>query len=245
MAQELWAGKEDYRPRIERFHDAVRAFTSGVSPYEARSRLSIEWLANDMQNLRAIQSDPLVMMPGAERNSPSKALAIKQQNGVGDQRQSKRQARTELGERYKNYAVMFTALLAESADMNHASRMEDQDRAVEELQEVKEAIAGKKKVNLQQVAQQILGDLGIVQQLPKGTLTSDDANNALNNAQSRADATQEKLENAHMTWLSGQLVLYQEGKDIVQQLQSNGLDMAGRFLSEAMSRGATGQGRGF
>jgi hypothetical protein len=39
----------DMRPRVEHFHDAVRALTSGsASIYEKNSRLSVEHLAYDI-----------------------------------------------------------------------------------------------------------------------------------------------------------------------------------------------------
>ncbi|MFO0109587.1 MAG: hypothetical protein ACK52W_03515, partial [Alphaproteobacteria bacterium] len=49
----------DMRPRIEHFHDAVRALTSGADIFDKASRLSVEHLAYDLSQLRQIQSRPV------------------------------------------------------------------------------------------------------------------------------------------------------------------------------------------
>src|SRR6202012_5632366 len=50
----------DWRPRIEHFHDAVRALTSGSDDmYAKNSRLSVENLAYDLGQLRHIQEKPI------------------------------------------------------------------------------------------------------------------------------------------------------------------------------------------
>lgn len=245
IEQELWAGPDDYRPRIERFHDAIRAYTSGISPYDANSRLSIEALAADMEGLRAIQANPLAKLPGGKRLAPGTRVAVRKPASVGQTRPSGRAVRSELAERYKQYAVMFAALLAESADMNHQSRMEEQDATVTDLAQLQQAIKGKKRVNLQKEAQAILDELGIVQQLPRGQVDPATADKAIKALLAQADAVQAGLEQAHLTWLSGQLALYQDGKEVVKKLQQHGLQMAGRFLQEAMARGGAGTSRGF
>lgn len=247
----LWVSDSDYRPRIERFHDAVRAFTSGASPYDAHSRLAIEQLAWDMDMLRRIQANPLTPMPGSHHQSASTAVTVKQQNAVGDSgnpRMQARQYRIELADHYKNYAVMFAALLAETADMNHASRMEDKDMQVEALAHLRSSL-GQKNVNLKQsVAAQVF-DPDIRAQinalLPKDTLTAEQALASVNNAMQHIDGLQKKMDNAHLNWLSGQNAMYQQGKEVVQKLMSHGLNLAGRFLQEAMQRGGAGQGRGY
>lgn len=247
----LWAGEADHRPRVERFHDAVRAYTSGVSPYTAGSRLAIEQLAWDISMLRAIQSNPLQPMPNSQKQSPQKGVAVRSNNALGDPgnaRASARHLKGQLATDYKNYAVMFTALLAETADMNHSSRMSDKDALVEELAAMRAGLSGK-IVNLQKLAgaqhvdPQTLDE--IRNMLPKDNLSTDQARAALNNAMKGVDIQQKKLETAHISWLSGQLAMYEQGKETVQQLMQNGLNLAGKFLQEAMGKGGQGQGRGF
>jgi len=38
--------------------------------------------------------------------------------------------------------------------------------------------------------------------------------------------------------------MYEQGKEVVQELMRHGMNLAGKFLEEAMTKGA-GQGRGF
>lgn len=247
----LWAGEHDHRPRIERFHDAVRAYTSGVSPYDAGSRLSIEQLAWDISMLRSIQANPLTPMPKSKRQSASQEVAIRRKNSVSEHenpRANARALRGQLAEHYRNYAVMFTALLAETADMNHASRMEEKDMLVEEMANLRANLSGK-TTNLQQLAGASIHDAELLNDalriLPKGTLTADQAVAALNNAMRAIDSQQQRLEKAHLSWLSGQLAMYEQGKEVVQQLMRSGMNLAGKFLQDAMSRGDQGLGRGF
>lgn len=246
----LWAGENDHRPRIERFHDAVRAYTSGASPHVAGSRLAIEQLAWDISMLRSIQANPLTPMPKSQRQSASTGLAVRRPNAVGEAGNPRANARAykdQLAQDYRNYAVMFTALLAETADMNHASRMEDKDMMVEELAGLRAALSGK-TINLHQLAGSKIFDpqtrADILHLLPKETLPKDQALASLNNAMREMDSQQQKLEKAHITWLSGQLAMYEQGKEVVQHLMRHGMNLAGRFLEDAMSR-SSGHGRGF
>ena len=246
----LWAGEHDHRPRIERFHDAVRAYTSGVEVHSASSRLSIEQLAWDISMLRSIQSNPLQPIPNSQRTSPSTGLTVRHQNSVGNTgnpRASARALKGQLGADYRNYAVMFAALLAESADMNHASRMDDKDAVVEQMANLRTQLSGK-TTNLQHMAGSNIFDpqtLSDVQAMvPVETVTTEQAKNALNNAMRYIDGQQQKLETAHISWLSGQLAMYEQGKEVVQELMRHGMNLAGKFLEEAMTKGA-GQGRGF
>lgn len=247
----LWAGEHDHRPRIERFHDAIRAYTSGVSPYAAGSRLSIEQLAWDISMLRSIQSNPLMPMPRSQRQSASTDVIIKKRNAVGETgnpRMSARAHKQQLADDYRNYAVMFVALLAEVADINHNSRMEDMDVVVEELANLRASITGK-TVNLQELAARKIFDpdilLTIQRLLPKGTIGTGEALTAINHLLRKTDADQNNLDKAHISWLSGQLSMYEQGKEVVQQLMHNGMNLAGRFLEEAMSRGHGSRGRGY
>lgn len=247
----LWVSGSDYRPRIDRFQDAVRAYTKGESPHLINGRLSIEQLAWDIDMLRRIQAKPLIAMPGSHRQSPSTDLMVKNPNAVNDPgnlRMQAKQFRIELSDLYKNYAVMFTALLAETADMNFASRMEDKDLQVEALAELRATLTTK-NVNLQQSAAAQIYDPDIREQinalLPKGTLDHAKANASINGAMNYIDQQQQQMNKAHIGWLSGQNQMYQQGKEVVQKLMNHGMNLAGKFLQEAMQRGGTGQGRGY
>lgn len=242
--QGLWAGANDFRPRIDLFHDAIRAYTAGHSPYEENGRLTLERLAWDIEMLRALQASPLTQLPGAQKQSPQQAVAIRRpQANAG---QDNRAIRNELAGYYKNYAVFFVAILAETADMNHKARMEERDNQVEALAGLDQAVAGKSSVNLKKVTQSQIPDQflreSIDAMLPNGTLAGTDAKKSVKQAQSVLDKQQAQLEKLHMTWLSGQLAMYEESKEVVQQLLRSGLNMAGKFLQDAMSQGGRGAG---
>src|SRR5690606_15911414 len=56
----LMTGEGDFRPRIEYFHDAVRAFSSQDPAHmQPGGRLSVELLAYDVSCLRFLASMPL------------------------------------------------------------------------------------------------------------------------------------------------------------------------------------------
>ncbi len=246
----LWAGEHDHRPRIERFHDAVRAYTSGVPAYSASSRLSIEQLAWDISMLRSIQAHPLTPMPNSQRSAPTTGVAVRSPNAVGNQGNARMAAnahKMQLAADYRNYAVMFTALLAETADLNHQTRMDDKDAMVEVLANMRASITGK-TVNLHQLAAQKLYDPQMLAELqrmlPSGTIGTGEALTIINKILSKCDTDQGKLDKEHITWLSGQLAMYEQGKQVVQDLMRQGMNLAGRFLEDTMSQGA-GQGRGF
>lgn len=250
IERELWAAKDDYRPRIDLFHDAVRAYSSGVSPYEPRSRLSIEHLAYDLEVLAQIQTNPLRPMAGTVRQSSGTAVST--QNNMRASRanfQASRMARAELADRYKQYGVLFAALLAESADMNHNARAEERDMLVESLEQVKQGTMGLSAIDLRMLAGKVIDDPElaalVAAALPEGVLNQTQANQAINNAQNYMDHQKERLEQAHITWLSNQRMMYEEGKDIVKKLQQHGLQMAGKFLSDAIARSGPAAGRGF
>ena len=255
VEHELWASPDDYRPRIERFHDAVRAYTSGVSPYERGSRLAIEWLSSDLELLRAIQANPLFAMPGTKRGATGKDVAvrvnIRTTGGEGDSqsRRSMRGVRSELAKRYQHYAVMFAALLAETADMNHQERMEERDLLVEELENVKQKANTLSSMDLRHLAGQMVADPQLAaiisSMMPQGVLAQPDAIRRITHAQNRIDQQQQQLENAHISWLSNQRAFYQDGKEVVTQLMQHGLNLAGRFLQQAMTQGMGGHGRGY
>jgi hypothetical protein len=238
----FWAGVNDYRPRIELFHDAIRALVAGHSPYEAKGRLTLERLAWDINTLRMLQGNPLTKMAGADRQSPSQALVVKS----SPQATNLRGVRSELAEFYKNYTVLFVAMLAETADMNHRARMEDIDLQVEELAELQQHINGKTQVNLHKEADQLTPEperaAQIKSMLPPEKLAAADARSAIKAAHVILDKRQKNLETQHMQWLSGQLQCYEESKTLVQKFMQSGLNVAGKFLQETMQQG--GQGRG-
>lgn len=243
----FWAGAKDFRPRIELFHDAIRALVAGHSPYESTGRLTLERLSWDIATLRYIQANPLTKMAGADRQSASTALVVK----ASAQAQNLREVRSQLADLYKNYTVLFVAMLAETADMNHRARMEDIDQQVEELAALlHHGLSQKTSVHLHKEVDHLIPDpemaADLKAMLPPEKLAAADARNAVKAAHKKLDAMQKSLEQRHLQWLSGQLACYEESKTLVQQFMRSGLNMAGKFLQETMQPAGQGRsGRGF
>ena len=53
-----------------------------------------------------------------------------------------------------------------------------------------------------------------------------------------------QVEQSHLSYATGQLAVYEESKDTVKRLASQGLNLAGKFLDNAMQAAGKGQGRG-
>jgi hypothetical protein len=57
------------------------------------------------------------------------------------------------------------------------------------------------------------------------------------------DVQTKSMDASHMNFLSGQMLMYQEAKDLVRKLSAQGMAMAGQFLESALSQGAGRGGR--
>ena len=58
------------------------------------------------------------------------------------------------------------------------------------------------------------------------------------------NAEQKKLEQSHMSYATGQLAIYEESKETIKRLGQQGLNLAGKFVEQAMSAAGKGHGRG-
>jgi hypothetical protein len=58
------------------------------------------------------------------------------------------------------------------------------------------------------------------------------------------DAEKKRVEQSHLSYATGQLAVYEDAKDTVKKLASQGLNLAGKFLENAMQQAGRGQGRG-
>jgi hypothetical protein len=133
----LLAGEGDFRPRIEHFHDAIRAFTSGDTDSK---RLSVEWLAYDLTCLRYLTSHPLASFKPHGHLSPSTALVATPQTVPGPRRPD-RDTKERLGELYQTYAVLFAGLLKPFADRDWRDRVEEINENIERLHKIKDSKA--------------------------------------------------------------------------------------------------------
>lgn len=245
----LLVGDGDFRPRIEQFHDAIRTYSSGtVDLFAPGTRLSVEYLAYDIGYLREIQANPLTKQ--ARANSPGTGLTVKNPGQPGPMRTPDAAIRAELKELYKNYAVFYVALLAEQADRNYHTRIEDKDMQVEELAHLEQMLEehGRGAINLRAMIEEVIHDpdlkqklLQQLEELGRRHIQSKEVRDILKAAEMAIDKEIKDIENAHFFYVTSQLALYEQSKQTVQQLAREGLNVAGAFLEEAM---AEAHGRG-
>lgn len=245
----------DQRPRIEYFHDAVRALTSGeVSPYDKNTRLSVEYLAYDLSQLRQIQGNPVGRAHRASssdemmKHTPN-ALSTSKPGGGPD-----RVVRQELGQLYKDYTVLFAALFAEIADMNFQSRSEEVDAMVTDISVIEQVL--EQLANGQIDKRQAMTMLEQVESdtLRQSTLQAVAGQTIRHAEQERMTAQlrhyENQLENekqqadkAHLSYVTSQLAVYEEARDTVKRLAAQGMNLAGKFVENAINQSA-GRGRG-
>ncbi len=245
----------DMRPRIEHFHDAVRALTSGVDIHAKHSRLSVEHLAYDLSLLRQVQNKPIGTINRATEKSTSSALVKKGDAGASIPRMPPSGVRMELGALYCAYTVFYAALFAEVADRNFFSRSDVIDETVSDLATIEEVldqlISG--QMNVQQAMNELMhverDDLrerlqAMLANKGLSAREKQEARAMLGTIEKGLDKEKKELDAAHMNYRTGQLAVYEDSKDIVKQLAAQGLNLAGKFVESAMSRSGQGQGRG-
>lgn len=252
LPAQLSVDDRDLRPRIEYFHDAVRTMTDHPEAmYQLRTRLSVEWLAFDLSMLRAIQDKPLTRLNRGQvmGQSQSRALRIPPESVPPA-------IRAKLSEHYRSYTVFFAALFAEAADRNFHSRVDQMNQEVEETAQVEQALKlleqGKGGVTEAQVEEMILhlsneeirNRLMVLlhQQAMKKRERFSAAAAYAKASMANIDKAIASLDKQHMHFLSGQMMVMQESKDLVKKLSGQGLNLAGKFL-EAVAQ-AMGIGRG-
>lgn len=244
----------DMRPRIDYFHDAVRALTSGQADiYEKTGRLSVQQLAWDVARLREIPGNPLGRIHGGAALAAGDALVTQEDAAARGAAPSPRQLRAELGQLYKDYMVLFVALFAEVADINFRAQQEEVDAAIADIGQAESVIKrlGKGEINPQQA--QLLLD-AIEQETLREQLQSLIASGQiraqgpavmaqLKGAQQRIDGEFQITDKAHTAYVTSQLAIYEESKDLIKRLGAQGLNLAGKFVEAAMTQG-TGRGKG-
>jgi hypothetical protein len=245
----------DQRPRIEYFHDAVRALTSGQGdPYGKHSRLSVEHLAYDIDQLRRAQSQPMGLRNNANQASPHSDVVPTGGLAQSRARGPDRAIRAEISQLYKDYTVLFAALFAEIADMNFKSRIEEADQSVEDIALAEDVLnkLADGKISAQQ-AQAMLD--GIEQDalrekiqlaIQSRTIRHTEAEALianLNGLEGQIENEKMVIEKAHLTYVTGQLAVYEESTDTVKRLAAQGLNLAGKFVESAIANSA-GRGAG-
>lgn len=252
----LRARPDDFRPRIDYFHDAVRAFTADEGDgFERTGRLSVESLAADVTMLRQIKEKPLVRHPElAIPLSPgSQVMQVASNSLLSTAGRIDMNIANKLGDGYGHYALLFVALLSYPAERNYMNRLNEQNEQVETvLDAIADLPATDKPVDVETVLANI-ADPELRKKL-MNALISGAKQKQVASAEARKVLLQERdatrktiagLETAHMRYASGQLVLYQEAPKVVKQMASQGLNIVGEFVQNAVNEAQRGGGRGF
>jgi len=254
VTHDIFGAEGDFRPRIEYYHDAVRALSSGEGdPYSKYDRLAPERIAYDVSILRQIQSKPLHAGRGTQHYSTSSELGAMGRDNAAPKRPP-REIRADLSKLYKDYTVMFVAILAEKMDDNVQIRSEEADMLSTECNDMASMIAGVEN-----------GSVSVDEVLKAADmLEHDDLRNLLTAILSKGKpATREMkaliaklkemqgvmteerdtIDKASMSFATSQLAVYEEARDTVKRFAAQGLNIAGKFVENAVSQ-SQGQGRG-
>ena len=244
----------DQRPRIDYFHDAIRALTSGEGdPYAKNSRLSVEHLAYDMSQLRLAQSYPAGQLNRTNRGSPHAEVMVAGEQSAAP-RGPDRATRADITQLYKDYTVLFAALFAEIADMNFQARSEEVDSAVEDVTKVEEVLKQlANQVINQQQAMQLLDQIEVdalrervqlaIQSRTIRRAEADQIIDQLKGMEAQMEKEKLVINKAHLNYVTSQLAVYEESKETIKRLAAQGMNLAGKFVEQAVTQ-AAGRGAG-
>lgn len=245
----LIVGGADMRPRIDYFHDAVRAFTVGDGE---NPRLSVELLAYDLQCLRYIIKMPLSpFKQGGESLSPSQNLMTTDGNIMPTANRPNRETKARLIELYQNYAVMFSALLKPIADHDYKDRSEMLNNEAEDIHSLINQFEGKLNANIIAGLAQNLEEheLRIIimhflhQQKHKNKDDVKKLVSHLKNHLKNKDKNLKTIDQAHGNFAMAQLGIYEESKDMLKKLASQGMNLVGKFVENSMAETRRQMGR--
>jgi hypothetical protein len=254
----LKVGGGDFRPRIEYFHDAVRAFSSGdASARNDGGRLSVEALAYDVVTLRQLQSKPLTQIhPHAHGLSPQTDLMQVAPGSIAPtSAKPDRAVREQLGELYQNYAVLFSALLRPIAEQDYQERTDELNEEVEEVDqliaELQKLRGGKGRVDtLANLAAHLASDelrILVTTFIQKGTYKrKEDIDKLIAYLKVRVDQDDKDvktLDDSHKNYVMSQLALYEASRDMLKKMASSGMNLVGNFVQNALRDNQQGRGR--
>lgn len=250
---ELFVDEGDFRPRIDYFHDAIRAFFSkDHTARENGGRLNVERLAYDISCLRYLQEKPLASFKPAGRNfSPKTDLVEINQLPAAKSARPDRTTRERISELYQHYAVLFAAILKPLADKDFLQRTDELNNDIKEINSVMESL--KNGSSIQQVNEaiqhvedpQLRGELTAF--IQHGGLKDKAQINKLiqylREHKTRRDTAIAAIDKAHMQYATGQLAVYENSKDLIKNLASKGMNLVGKFVEASISQTRREMGR--
>ncbi len=237
----LIVGVGDMRPRIDYFHDAVRAFTAGDANHK---RLNVELLAYDLRCLRYIQQMPLAPFKhGGENLSPSQTIMTTTANITPSTARPDRETRARLVELYQNYAVMFAALLKPAADRDYQERTDSLNADAQDIHQLIQQFENKMDMNvIASLIQQLeTNELRIIlahfiqQQKHKNKDDVKKLISHLKNQIKEKDKAIKSLDKEHMDFALAQLGIFEESKDMLKKLATQGMNLVGKFVENSIA----------
>lgn len=237
----LIAGKGDMRPRIDYFHDAIRAFTDGG---QYHPRLSVEHLSYDMRCLRYIEKMPLSSFRADEDNlSPSQEVMTMDGGLISTAENADRKIRARISELYQHYAIMFSALLKPTADRDFKERTNiinndarDVSQIIGEFENKADAkTIAKLSQKVEQKELKIILSTFIQQKKHKN---NEDVKKLLGHLKKYVKQQDDKIkaiDKAHMEFATSQLAVFEESKDMLKNLAEKGTNLVGKFVEASVA----------
>jgi hypothetical protein len=249
---QIFGHEGDYRPRIEYYHDAVRALGSDSDDGLTKdSRLSIERLAYDVEMLRIITSRPLVAGRGEQHYATTDALTV--MGDESDGLRPDRRTKGRLTELYRDYTVFFIAMMAQKAEDNIQARKEDNNVLIQDCHMLESLLnqladGGIDIATVIKAATHIEHDglrRKMLALLNRGKPNRDELTSAsasIRDARTHFHGELKNLDAGGMRFASSQLMVYEESKDIVKQLSAQGHNIAGKFMKQTLDQQGAGRG---
>ena len=236
----LIAGEGDMRPRIDYFHDAVRAYTAGGN----EKRLTVELLAYDLQALRFIQQTPLApFKPNGQNLSPSHGIMTAGPGLAPQTAKPDRATRERIAELYQHYNVLFAALLKPAADHDYHERADSLNNDVQDVHAIIQQFEGKMHVDIIVALTHQLEEAELryivtaFMQSGKHTSTSEVKKlvGHLKDKVKANDAALAALDKTHLNFATAQLAIFEDAKDMLKKLAAQGMNLVGKFVASAMA----------
>lgn len=237
----LIAGKGDMRPRIDYFHDAIRAFTEGG---EYHPRLSIELLSYDMRCLRYIEKMPLSSFRADEDNSsPSQEVMAMYGDLISTTDNADRKTKARISELYRHYAIIFSALLKPIADRDFKERIANLNNDAGDVSQIIGEFENKADAKIiskmaQKVEQKELRIIIATFIQKKKHKNPEDVKKLLGHLKKyvkQQDAKIKAIDKAHMEFSTAQLAVFEESKDMLKELATKGTNLIGKFVEASVA----------
>ncbi len=253
----IMARPEDFRPRIEYFHDAIRAFAQGAGDgFDRTGRLSVESLANDIVMLRQIREKPLVRHPELNiRLMPGRQVAPPASLPAQGTARVDMAVIAALAEGYAHYALIFAALLSYPAERNFMNRTGECNNQLDMVHDLMENARGRQneaQVNEEaalagitdpELRQRLVAALAAAKKSKRASGTELFA--AARQVKDDVNKTMQKIDAQHMRFASSQLIIYQDAQKLVKKMAAQGMNIVGDYVEKAVREAERGGGRGF